>query len=93
VLYPNDYTEDEFRKVLGAAEKLLIYKNAPSFNTQWKNTNKPVRRSLMDEMDGKDYLVQNYGDQGSILPECSTIIESPEPGEMQKLLIFDQITT
>lgn len=62
---PNDFKPDDWRKMIGIAETLLIRSHTPGFN---KVGNSGLYQPFAEE----NFLVLNWGDRGKLLPEVST---------------------
>lgn len=63
-------TDEEWEKWVCAAEALLIHWHSPPYNSQHINdyTYRPLH-------------IQNWGNRGSLLPECSSDWDAPRPDD------------
>ena len=72
-LWKEDYKHDppewtDWRLLLPDVEALLIYWHSPPYNSRH-----------ITEYKGQPLYLQNWGNRGSIIPECSTDWQFPRP--------------
>ncbi len=71
-LWPDDYVKDrggrDWKQLLSDTEALLVHWHSPPYNTQ----------HIIDYT-GQALHVQNWGNRGSILPECTSEWDAPRP--------------
>ena len=71
-LWPDDYVKDrggrDWKQLLSDTEALLVHWHSPPYNTQ----------HIIDYT-GQALHVQNWGNRGSILPECTSAWDAPRP--------------
>lgn len=71
-LSPDDYAKDDgwrdWQQLLSDTEALLIYWHSPPYNSQH-----------ISDYKGQVLHIQNLGNRGSILPECTSAWDVPRP--------------